>query len=150
MSGAITARTERTKLMMETYILDDQKGSCKGHYSCMSRHATRQRPSCASRPQQHDPSQPCAGGAKGHSAARSGMGRRMLADAGVFHAVASGDEAGARTDLLDDAWWGPTIPLPGRPWFCLAERNLPGIFLNAPGQHSCLMHCTSQVVVLSM
>ena len=30
------------------------------------------------------------------------------------------------TDLLDDAWWGPTIPLPRGPWFCLAERNLPG------------------------
>ncbi|HJR88732.1 MAG TPA: FAD-dependent oxidoreductase, partial [Aeromicrobium sp.] len=38
----------------------------------------------------------------------------------------AGTAAGAATDLLDDAWWGPTIPLPGRAWFCLAERNLPG------------------------
>ena len=39
------------------------------------------------------------------------------------------------TDLMDDAWWGPTIPLPGGPWFCLAERNLPGsIIVNSAGQ----------------
>ncbi len=36
---------------------------------------------------------------------------------------------------MDDAWWGPTIPLPGRPWFCLAERNLPGsIIVNSAGE----------------
>jgi len=47
----------------------------------------------------------------------------------------AGTAAGAATDLLDDAWWGPTIPLPGRAWFCLAERNLPGsIIVNAAGQ----------------
>ena len=32
----------------------------------------------------------------------------------------AGTAVGAATDLLDDAWWGPTIPLPGRAWFCLA------------------------------
>lgn len=47
----------------------------------------------------------------------------------------AGTAAGAATDLLDDAWWGPTIPLPGRAWFCLAERNLPGsIMVNAAGR----------------
>ena len=47
----------------------------------------------------------------------------------------AGTAAGAATDLLDDAWWGPTIPLPGRAWFCLAERNLPGsIIVNAAGR----------------
>lgn len=47
----------------------------------------------------------------------------------------AGIAVGAATDLMDDAWWGPTIPLPGRPWFCLAERNLPGsIIVNAAGQ----------------
>ncbi len=47
----------------------------------------------------------------------------------------AGVAAGAEADLLDDAWWGPTIPLPGRPWFCLAERNLPGsIIVNSAGQ----------------
>ena len=36
---------------------------------------------------------------------------------------------------MDDAWWGPTIPLPRGPWFCLAERNLPGsIIVNAAGR----------------
>lgn len=47
----------------------------------------------------------------------------------------AGTAAGAATDLLDDAWWGPTIPLPGRAWFCLAERNLPGsIIVNQAGE----------------
>ena len=49
--------------------------------------------------------------------------------------ILAGIAAGAETDLLDDAWWGPTIPLPSGPWFCLAERNLPGsIIVNAAGQ----------------
>lgn len=47
----------------------------------------------------------------------------------------AGIAAGAATDLLDDAWWGPTIPLPSGPWFCLAERNLPGsIIVNSAGR----------------
>jgi 3-oxosteroid 1-dehydrogenase len=42
--------------------------------------------------------------------------------------------AGAAVDLMDDAWWGPSIPLPSGPWFCLAERNLPGsIIVNQAG-----------------
>jgi 3-oxosteroid 1-dehydrogenase len=49
--------------------------------------------------------------------------------------ILAGIAAGADTALLDEAWWGPTIPLPGRPWFCLAERNLPGSFIvNAAGR----------------
>jgi 3-oxosteroid 1-dehydrogenase len=49
--------------------------------------------------------------------------------------VLAGIAAGAQTDLLDDAWWGPTIPLPNGPWFCLAERNLPGsIIVNQAGE----------------
>ncbi|WP_193615065.1 3-oxosteroid 1-dehydrogenase [Nocardioides lijunqiniae] len=49
--------------------------------------------------------------------------------------ILAGIEAGAGTDLLDDSWWGPTIPLPGGPWFCLAERNLPGsIIVNQAGE----------------
>jgi 3-oxosteroid 1-dehydrogenase len=47
----------------------------------------------------------------------------------------AGIAVGAETDLMDDAWWGPTIPLPGRSWFCLAERNLPGsIIVNGAGR----------------
>ena len=49
--------------------------------------------------------------------------------------ILAGIAAGAQTDLLDDAWWGPTIPLPSGPWFCLAERNLPGsIIVNSAGR----------------
>ena len=48
--------------------------------------------------------------------------------------LTAGITIGADTDLLDDAWWGPTIPLPSGPWFCLAERNLPGsIIVNQAG-----------------
>ncbi len=48
--------------------------------------------------------------------------------------VLAGIAAGAQVDLMDDAWWGPTIPLPSGPWFCLAERNLPGsIIVNQAG-----------------
>ena len=40
--------------------------------------------------------------------------------------ILAGQRAGAALDLMDDAWWGPAIPLPGEPYFCLAERTLPG------------------------
>ncbi len=49
--------------------------------------------------------------------------------------ILAGIAAGAEVDLMDDAWWGPTIPLPNRSWFCLAERNLPGsIIVNQAGE----------------
>ena len=49
--------------------------------------------------------------------------------------ILAGIAAGADIALMDDAWWGPTIPLPRGPWFCLAERNLPGsILVNAAGK----------------
>src|SRR3954452_25011731 len=49
--------------------------------------------------------------------------------------VLAGIAAGAEVDLMDDSWWGPTIPLPSGPWFCLAERNLPGsIIVNQAGR----------------
>jgi len=36
---------------------------------------------------------------------------------------------------MDDAWWGPSVPLPSGPFFCLAERSLPGcILVNGAGQ----------------
>jgi len=47
----------------------------------------------------------------------------------------AGQELGAATGLMDDAWWGPSIPLPGGPYFCLAERSLPGcVLVNGAGQ----------------
>jgi 3-oxosteroid 1-dehydrogenase len=49
--------------------------------------------------------------------------------------IAAGEAAGGVLALMDDAWWGPSIPLPGGPVFCLAERSLPGsIFVNAAGE----------------
>jgi 3-oxosteroid 1-dehydrogenase len=50
-------------------------------------------------------------------------------------AITAGETAGAALDLMDDAWWGPSIPLTGGPYFCLAERSLPGcILVNGAGQ----------------
>jgi len=50
-------------------------------------------------------------------------------------AITAGEAAGAALDLMDDAWWGPSIPLAGRPYFVLAERSLPGsILVNGAGQ----------------
>jgi 3-oxosteroid 1-dehydrogenase len=49
--------------------------------------------------------------------------------------IVAGQELGAAVGLMDDAWWGPSIPLPGGPYFCLAERNLPGcVLVNGAGQ----------------
>lgn len=49
--------------------------------------------------------------------------------------IEAGMAAGADVALMDDAWWGPTIPLPRGPWFALAERNLPGsIIVNSAGR----------------
>ncbi|MFE7180483.1 3-oxosteroid 1-dehydrogenase [Streptomyces erythrochromogenes] len=48
--------------------------------------------------------------------------------------ILAGQRAGAALALMDDAWWGPSIPLPGEPYFCLAERTLPGgLIVNAHG-----------------
>ena len=50
-------------------------------------------------------------------------------------AIVAGHDAGAALDLMDDAWWGPAIPLPSGPYFCLAERSLPGsLLVNRAGQ----------------
>ncbi len=40
--------------------------------------------------------------------------------------IVAGMAAGANIDVMEDAWWGPTIFKGGKPWFALAERNLPG------------------------
>ncbi|WP_339127456.1 3-oxosteroid 1-dehydrogenase [Streptomyces sp. f51] len=48
--------------------------------------------------------------------------------------IQAGRRAGAALDLMDDAWWGPAVPLPDEPYFCLAERTLPGgLLVNAAG-----------------
>lgn len=49
--------------------------------------------------------------------------------------IEAGVGLGAAVDVMDDAWWGPSIPLPRGPYFCLAERTLPGcIMVNARGE----------------
>lgn len=49
--------------------------------------------------------------------------------------ILAGQKLGGAVDFMSDAWWGPSIPLPKGPWFCLAERNLPGgIIVNARGE----------------
>ena len=49
--------------------------------------------------------------------------------------ILAGLDLGAAVGLMDDAWWGPSIPLRGGPYFCLAERSLPGCLLvNGAGQ----------------
>ncbi|MFJ6835753.1 3-oxosteroid 1-dehydrogenase [Streptomyces sp. NPDC091209] len=63
--------------------------------------------------------------------------------------IQAGRRAGAALDLMDDAWWGPAIPLPDQPYFCLAERTLPGgllvnsagaRFVNEAGPYSDVVH----------
>ncbi|MFC6010028.1 3-oxosteroid 1-dehydrogenase [Nocardia lasii] len=49
--------------------------------------------------------------------------------------IVAGMAVGATVGFMEDAWWGPTIFKAGRPWFALAERNLPGtIMINDRGQ----------------
>lgn len=43
--------------------------------------------------------------------------------------IEAGERLGAALDLMDEAWWGPSIPLTGGPYFCLAERNEPGCLM---------------------
>ena len=48
--------------------------------------------------------------------------------------IRAGQQAGGALGLMEDAWWGPAIPLPDQPYFCLAERTLPGgLLINAAG-----------------
>ncbi|MFC4001982.1 3-oxosteroid 1-dehydrogenase [Prauserella oleivorans] len=57
------------------------------------------------------------------------------AKANTGDAITAAMELGAAVDLMEDAWWGPSIPLPGGPWFALAERSRPGcIMVNPRGE----------------
>ncbi|SFQ08870.1 3-oxosteroid 1-dehydrogenase [Amycolatopsis arida] len=57
------------------------------------------------------------------------------AKANTGDAILAGMDLGAAVDLMDDAWWGPSIPLPRGPWFALAERSRPGcLIVNARGR----------------
>lgn len=49
--------------------------------------------------------------------------------------ILAGESAGGVLALMDEAWWGPSIPLASGPVFCLAERSLPGsLFVNGAGE----------------
>ncbi|WP_194818283.1 3-oxosteroid 1-dehydrogenase [Nocardia sp. XZ_19_385] len=54
----------------------------------------------------------------------------------VGEGIRAGESAGAALDLMDDAWWGPSVRNPdGPPFFCLAERSQPGgIMVNDAGE----------------
>jgi len=50
--------------------------------------------------------------------------------------IRMGMAIGAAVDLMDDAWWGPTLVVPGKPpLFMLVERSYPGgIMVNSAGK----------------
>lgn len=54
----------------------------------------------------------------------------------VGEGIVAGQKAGGAVDLMDDAWWGPSVRNPdGPPFFMLAERSQPGaIVVNANGE----------------
>ncbi len=57
------------------------------------------------------------------------------AKANTGDGIIAGEKLGAALDLMEDAWWGPTVPLVGAPWFALSERNSPGsIIVNMSGK----------------
>jgi len=57
------------------------------------------------------------------------------AKANTGDGIRAGQQLGAAVAIMEDAWWGPSIPLSGGPWFCLAERTLPGgIMVNERGK----------------
>ena len=57
------------------------------------------------------------------------------AKANTGDGIIAAEKAGAALDVMEDAWWGPTVPLVGAPWFALSERNSPGsIIVNLAGK----------------
>ncbi len=57
------------------------------------------------------------------------------AKANTGDGIVAAEKLGAALELMEDAWWGPTVPLVGAPWFALSERNSPGsIIVNMSGR----------------
>uniref|UniRef100_A0A5Q5CN83 3-oxosteroid 1-dehydrogenase n=2 Tax=Mycobacteriaceae TaxID=1762 RepID=A0A5Q5CN83_MYCSJ len=57
------------------------------------------------------------------------------AKANTGDGILAAEKLGAALELMEDAWWGPTVPLVGAPWFALSERNSPGsIIVNMSGK----------------
>jgi 3-oxosteroid 1-dehydrogenase len=60
----------------------------------------------------------------------------VACDGNTGDAIRAGVQLGAATDLMDDAWWGPSSSPPdGEPFFHVAERAYPGsIMVNGNGE----------------
>ncbi len=43
--------------------------------------------------------------------------------------IEAAQRLGAEVGFMEDAWWGPSMPLTGGPWFALSERSLPGCIM---------------------
>ena len=57
------------------------------------------------------------------------------AKANTGDGILAAEKLGAALELMEDAWWGPTVPLVGAPWFALSERNSPrSIIVNMAGK----------------
>lgn len=72
------------------------------------------------------------------------------ASANTGDGILAAEKLGAALDLMDDAWWGPTVPLVGKPWFALSERNSPGsIIVNMSGKRFMneSMHTSKPVII---
>ncbi len=53
-------------------------------------------------------------------------GYSSAADGDLGQPIAIAEAAGARLELMDDAWWGASVPLPdGHSQFVLSERSMP-------------------------
>jgi 3-oxosteroid 1-dehydrogenase len=48
------------------------------------------------------------------------------AKANTGDGILAAEKLGAALELMEDSWWGPTVPLVDSPWFALSERNSPG------------------------
>ncbi|MEV6345339.1 3-oxosteroid 1-dehydrogenase [Actinoplanes sp. NPDC051851] len=70
-----------------------------------------------------------------YQAAPIGVDWTVGAASNTGDGIRAGQEAGAALGLMDDSWWGPMIPLPDGPYFCLSERTLPGnVFVDGTGK----------------
>ncbi len=57
------------------------------------------------------------------------------AKANTGDGILAAEKLGAALEIMEDAWWGPTVPLIDAPWFALSERNSPGsIIVNMAGK----------------
>nr|WP_281281026.1 3-oxosteroid 1-dehydrogenase [Actinocorallia herbida] len=78
----------------------------------------------------------CSGGFERNAAMRAQYQQQPIgtdwtvgAHSNTGDGILAGIGAGAQVSLMEDSWWGPAIPLPDEPYFCLSERTLPGGFI---------------------